>query len=482
MQLIRRLLLFTILFGALFSRPALAAEPLPPLPGPPLGEHWFGITMGDERVGFARTAIRAAAEGYEVSAAGSSKMVVLGFAREASGRETYLVNRDLSLHSFAVEQTIDGKQTRLTGEVTAKGVKVTVESAAGRRVQTLKARGKVYPPPLLNLYPLIRGSREGRKQRLQIFDPEEVRLKEVTITSLGRETLPGGVETVHLRNDLYPFVDNDIWVDLAGNTVRESVRDGLIVTSAEDAAAARKFIVEAAIAKRELILAFSLVRTDRPIARPAELQQLTLELAGLPEDLPLVSRGGQKAVRLAGGSVLFTMERPPAPPQQSPAAADMPGDGSAPEPGGSLAADEAELLAQKNEIAGEETEPVRLVEKLARWVAANVAESAADDLPPLETLRARKGNCQSRVRLYAALARAAAIPTRIVVGLVYQAGKGFAYHSWAESRLEEWLAVDPSLGQVPADATHITLADGESREALADVVGRVTAKVVEETY
>ena len=145
----------------------------------------------------------------------------------------------------------------------ARAQKVLVDVAGKRQEKTLKGRGKVYPAPVLNLYPLMQGVTAGRKYRLQMLDPEEVKLKEVTITALGKETLPGGVEkTVHLRNDLYPFVDNDIWVDLAGNTIRESVRDGLILTSAEDAAAARKFVVEAAIARKELILDFSLVRLD----------------------------------------------------------------------------------------------------------------------------------------------------------------------------------------------------------------------------
>ena len=45
-----------------------------------------------------------------------------------------------------------------------------------------------------------------------------------------------------LFNDLYTFVDNDIWVDHSGNTVKESVRHGLILTQAVDREAGRKFL------------------------------------------------------------------------------------------------------------------------------------------------------------------------------------------------------------------------------------------------
>jgi Transglutaminase-like superfamily len=485
MHLIRTCALLAILFCLLI--PGMpAASPVPPLTVPPLGERWFSITMGDERTGFAHISITAAPGGYEVISEGSARMVVLGFTREASSRETYLVNRDLSLRSFVVEQTIGGNPMRLKGEVTAKGVKVTVDAAGSRREKNLKVRGKVYPSPVLNLYSLMQGGKERKKYRIQVLDPEEVKLKEVTVTVLGKETLPGGVETVHLRNDLYPFVDNDIWVDLAGNTVRESVRDGLIVTSTEDAAAARKFVVEAAIARKELILDFSLVRLDRPIARPAELKRMAVELSGMPANLPLFSGGGQKAVRIEGDKVLVSMENAPLPSSENgPSAADVSGNSTYLESGGANAQGNGELTAGGNEITGGEKDPRKKVEKLAHWFAAEVAESGDDNRSPLETLRSKKGNCLSRARLYVALARTAGIPARLVSGLVYVPGKGFLYHSWAEAQAGGWLPVDPCRGQVPADVTHIKLAEGDSPEEmapLAGLVGRLKAKVVEESY
>ncbi|HEY6874705.1 MAG TPA: transglutaminase-like domain-containing protein [Geobacteraceae bacterium] len=480
MQLIRRFACSLILCCLVLPRIS-TAEVIPPLSAPPLGERWFRITMWDQRVGFAHTVVSAVPEGYRVASEGSARMEVLGFSREASSREIYLVNRDLSLRSFVVEQTISGMPTRLMGEATAKGVNVTVASGESRREKSLKARGKVYPPSLLNLYPLMQGAKKGKKYRLQMFDPEEAKLKNVTITVVGKETLPGGGATVHLRNDLYPFVANDIWVDLAGNTVRESVRDDLIVTGAEEGESARRFILEAAIAKKELIRQFSLVRVDPPIARPADLKQLAVELAGIPDTFPLLSEGRQQAVRTNGGRVLVTEGNAPLPSRDGASATVVPDkERYLPE-----TPDSGELAAKKNEILGDEKEPRRKAEKLARWVAANVAEGVDDSHPPLETLRAKRGDCRSRALLYVALARAAGIPTRLVAGLVYVGGKGFLYHCWAESRVGEWVAVDPNLGQVPADATHIKLAEGESLEEmapLAGLVGRLQAKIVAQKY
>jgi len=49
----------------------------------------------------------------------------------------------------------------------------------------------------------------------------------------------------------------------------------------------------------------------------------------------------------------------------------------------------------------------------------------------------------------------------------------------------EWLAVDPTFGQVPVDASHIKLIEGDSPDdmsALAAMVGKLKATVLEKNY
>jgi hypothetical protein len=61
--------------------------------------------------------------------------------------------------------------------------------------------------------------------------------------------------------------------------------------------------------------------------------------------------------------------------------------------------------------------------------------------------------------LFVALARALGIPTRTAAGLVYRDGQ-FYYHAWPEVYLHGWVAVDPTFGEVPADAAHIRFTVG----------------------
>jgi transglutaminase-like putative cysteine protease len=475
------LLLFVLI--VLTGNPCLAGpKGVAPLTTLPVGERWFAISMGGERVGFARLQIEERPDGYRIASDSSARMVVLGFTREASAREEYLVNRDLTLRSFSVEQVIDKSPMKLRGKVEAKGVRVTVETADGTKEKLLKAKAALYPPPVLNLYPMMKGIVSGRKYRLQMLDVESVKVKDVSVEAVALEKGADGGELIHLRNDLYSLVDNDIWLDKSGNTVRESVRDGLILTVAEERADARRALLDAAVSRRDFALDYSLIRLSRPIERPAELKRLVVLLAGVPEGMTLPDGGGQQ-LRREGGSLAVTV----IPASFRPELGNPLPEGVLNHLQGTLriVPDHQEIRATAARIVAAAGSPAEKITLLTRWVAETVGESVNDSQSAVETLVKGKGNCQAHARLYASLARSAGIPTRFVSGLVYLPDKGFLYHSWAESYAGQWVAVDPTFGQIPADATHIKLAEGDGPDdmaAIAGLVGRLGVTIVETVY
>ena len=116
-----------------------------------------------------------------------------------------------------------------------------------------------------------------------------------------------------------------------------------------------------------------------------------------------------------------------------------------------------------------------------------IEQEPVDVFTALDVLEKRKAECQGHALLFAALARAAGIPTRVVNGIVYsQAHEGFLYHTWAETLLRDrWVAVDPTFAQFPADATHIKLTEGDRPEDLTPllgVIGRIQLRVVRLEY
>jgi transglutaminase-like putative cysteine protease len=98
----------------------------------------------------------------------------------------------------------------------------------------------------------------------------------------------------------------------------------------------------------------------------------------------------------------------------------------------------------------------------------------------LDVWSRRAGDCNEHSVIFAALARAAGIPTRVVAGLLYADGR-FFYHAWNEVHVGQWVAVDALMNQVPADPTHIRLVIGglERQVQLVRVIGKLEIRVLD---
>ncbi len=95
----------------------------------------------------------------------------------------------------------------------------------------------------------------------------------------------------------------------------------------------------------------------------------------------------------------------------------------------------------------------------------------------LETLNAGFGDCGEHAVLLAALLRAAGVPARVVLGLVYvESRKGYYYHAWVMAHTGEWVFADPAFGVFPAPGERIPLIiddTGEGAVQLARILGRL---------
>ncbi|HXV17109.1 MAG TPA: transglutaminase-like domain-containing protein, partial [Gemmatimonadaceae bacterium] len=115
-----------------------------------------------------------------------------------------------------------------------------------------------------------------------------------------------------------------------------------------------------------------------------------------------------------------------------------------------------------------------------RWVYDSLEKRITFGIPSaLQVLRARGGDCNEHAQLFVALARAAGIPARVDAGLAYIDGK-FYYHAWPEIFLHDWVAVDPTFGQFPADAAHLRFTiGGLGRQAeMIRLMGRLKIDVI----
>jgi transglutaminase-like putative cysteine protease len=191
-----------------------------------------------------------------------------------------------------------------------------------------------------------------------------------------------------------------------------------------------------------------------------------------------------------GGSTLLTV-RARLPAATAPAR-DTPRSVPAPDPAlvaatAAVDADHPAVAALARQVAGSAPGRYAAALLLSAEVGRRLAKvyGASQDRAS-DVLAAGRGDCTEHALLFVALARALGIPARQVHGLVYVdaggAGGGrhaLAWHAWAEVLSGgEWIALDPTLGQPVADATHLALGSGGEVDT-AGLLGALRVVTVE---
>lgn len=140
-----------------------------------------------------------------------------------------------------------------------------------------------------------------------------------------------------------------------------------------------------------------------------------------------------------------------------------------------------DIRALAGRLRGTDRDPRVVAQRVHQWVYDSLAKRTTFGIPSARAvLAARAGDCNEHTQLYVALARSAGVPARVAAGLVHLNGK-FYYHAWPEVYLGNWVAVDPTLGQFPADASHLRfVVGGLDRQAeLLRLIGTLDIDVLE---
>jgi hypothetical protein len=115
-----------------------------------------------------------------------------------------------------------------------------------------------------------------------------------------------------------------------------------------------------------------------------------------------------------------------------------------------------------DEILAGETDGWVATQKILAWVFAYIQpDLIPQTLSTEEILTQKRGKCVEYAVLFAAIARAAGLPTRMALGERYQDG-AWVGHMWNEVWLGEWIAVDASHNQITPDALLLKFVDSDT--------------------
>lgn len=446
----------------------------------PFHEYWTGLDFDGTKIGFSHVQIAPAPDRpglYRLRTDAAMRFHFLAVDKSVTMKSDQLIRADLTLVRFHYDLDFDGNRLTVDGGVAGDALHARIVAGGVAREQTLKLDGPVRSMNVVDLFPVVNGLAVGRHWHYLTYSGETQSLGALTQTVDAFEHRDGFEGEAYRVHTALEGAGTTTWIDPSGRPVLELSVNGAFVSSLESEQIARRDLAQAAIQKSETMLAFSRVPSDRPLAAPRAVTALTVELSGL-DGLAVPSDGWQ---RCHGDANAATCEIGGGGSATSKTAVDLARYLRSTLPVPSKAPRIRKLAA---EIAGARTDDDARIAALVDWIDANIGKQAVDVFSALDVLDQRKAECQGHAYLYAALARALGIPTRVVNGLVYsEIVNGFLYHTWDESWVDgRWRPVDPTFGQAHADATHIELIEGEEigdLVPLTRVMGRLKAHVVD---
>lgn len=430
-------------------------------------EHWMGMYMHGEKVGYSFSKITPGNGGYRFEGVLKMRFNVLNEEKAIETTVSARLGNNLKLVSFDAKLTSDFSM-KASGRIEDKKLILDIQTGGETRSHVFKLDRE----PSLNmaLIPemLHKGLKEGRKIRMPLFDPASLSIRDWEMEISGREV----IMSMGRRQDAYKLrgdfrgMEFVAWVTGDGEVLREESPAGftLIKESREDAQ-------KGGISVPDLI---ALTSVPFNLVLPEGISYLKVRVSGI-DFRGLELDGGRQ--RMKGNIIEIKKEGLP----QGIALPGSRGMDDYLKETMFIQSTDPAIISASRAIVRDEKDSLAMARMINTWVHENVKKMPVIGIPSaVEVLKKKQGDCNEHTALFTALSRAAGIPARIAVGVVYR-DRAFYYHAWPEVYLKDWVAVDPTFGQFPADATHIRLLTGDLIEQmrLISVIGRIKLEGLE---
>jgi transglutaminase-like putative cysteine protease len=449
-------------------------------------------------IGIAQSSLDTVPEGFVFVDDITLDVAALGRLQRARTQSRIELGKALELRTFRFALDSEIGSFAVRGEVRADStVALEMDAGAGPQQSTMTVSGELLLDAALTLRMAASGALTvGNEFSARIFDPSSMSERAVTVRVTERTTLliPDSAKfendrwVAHVIDTVPAFrVEQKFggvtlvnWVDEDGQIVRAESPLGFTIERTYYELARQEWRLGEA--SRALAGGYGALIEGTAISSNVNLDdvgardRLAVRLAGVDLDGFDLDGGRQ---RLRGDTLHITRERAPA------AAYVLPWRAGG-EPALELAStpliqsNDARIIDIARGIARGSTDPADVAVRLNEWVHAALKKDITLSVPSaLQVLDAKRGDCNEHTVLYVALARALGLPARTAVGVVHIRGN-FYYHAWPEVWLGEWVAVDPTLGQYPADASHLRfLVGGLARQVeLIRLIGRLQLEVL----
>ena len=448
------------------------------------GAVFYGVVQGRRQVGFASSTVDTTQLSITVNDYFVADLPVGGKARRATARTSATLSRALRLTTFDLSIESEGAPISATGTVEGDTALVlTIASGSDKpEVRRIPLNGSLLLPTLVPMVvALVDQPKVGKRYVLPVFDPASMAPKEQAFniraeslfvladsavfdstTRRWRGVRPDTVRGWNVVSEAPGAFTG--WVDDQGKVLRTTQLGFRLERLPYEVAFEnwRTDSTRLSVTDDRDILETTAIAANKRLDRRVDALVVRLrgvELAGYDLDGQRQRLVGDTLfVRPASEAALSADYTLPAGRQRDP-------EDTRAEP--LIQANNPKITQLAWRIAGANNrhdptvrDPRIVAERLNTWVHDSIRNRVTFGVPSaLQVLQSRSGDCNEHTQLFVALARAVGLPARVASGLAFVDGK-FYYHAWPEVLLNDWVAVDPTFGQFPADAAHLRFVVG----------------------
>lgn len=443
----------TIVLGCVIATQAASAG------APPERDIWYSIRDGDQPYGSMHVVVRRLDDGAaEYVVQSLLKVEFFGSRQEFKSSATAIVNPDLSLRRMDSESEQSSGRTRIRGRVTDEGWAVEHEQEGKTYESTFVLDDEIAAVSSLALgdwlHRLVSEADQGVAEtaltrRLRIIAAESGEPQEATVRLISHDAR-GSAWSIDFEQE---WRQTTLRLDADGVMTEQTVMTPpMRITRASPHEAAQ--VDYRVIPDRELLI----FPFDRELPPTRRLERIDVRLTWRdidPEEFN-IEDSRQRLVSIEereGGHVaLVRLQRPaeggpdatlPLPREQfesTLASSDF------------ILPEDERIAATVAEIVGEETSARAAATAICQWVSDYIQPAMiAETLSGPQVLERRTGKCSEYSTLFASLARAAGIPTRLALGERRFAGADgdtWGGHMWNEVYVGQWIPIDASVNEV----------------------------------
>ena len=469
------------------------------------GVSFYTLRMGDRTVGLATSRLDTVPEGFVLEDLLSLELPALGQTGTAVARTQVSLSPALVMKDFLFSLDSEVGRYQASGRVEGDTL-LQIDLDAGGSTQGISHRLS-QPPIFASILPIRvamgEGLEVGARLRFPVFDPSSLSTRTVEVRVLEHDTIlvpdsaalnPGTGRWAPAHYDSIPSwkiaevfggIQIESWVDADGRVVRASSPLGFSMEKTEYELARQAQEDARGLAGSPVdadVILSTAIQSNVDLGQVESHRELRFVLSGV-ELGGFELEGGRQ--RLSGDTLIVRQEVWEA---LSPDYDDLPyprmdlREFLKPEP--LIQSDNEQILEAAQELARWRNrgtnDPIRITERLTVGVNQGLEKKITFSIPnALQVLESGQGDCNEHTVLFVAMARALGLPARTAVGLVY-ADDAFFYHAWPEVWLGQWVAVDPTFGQYPADAAHLRFVIGglAQQVEILRLIGNLDIEVV----